>query len=93
MNKNILSAAALSYENTDDAPVITARGKNESAALIVEIARRYGIPVIEDPSLASALAKLDEDTEIPNSFFRAVAIIFNELEESATRLCGRGRVL
>jgi flagellar biosynthetic protein FlhB len=67
-------AVALKYEDGKGAPELLAKGKNEIARRIKEIAREYGIPVMEDPPLARALyAEVKVGAIIPIKFFQAVA--------------------
>jgi flagellar biosynthetic protein FlhB len=68
-------AVALRYdERTDRAPVVVAKGVDEVAAKIREIARRHGVPVMSRPPLARALHKhVKEGQPIPANLYRAVA--------------------
>ena len=74
-------AVGLEYHPArDDAPLVAVNGENLVADQIVGIARRFGIPVVDDPQLAQALAKVELDTEIPENMFEAVAILLNQLK-------------
>jgi flagellar biosynthetic protein FlhB len=68
-------AVALRYdEKTDAAPVVTAKGTDEQAEKIREIARKHGIPVMSRPPLARALYKhVKEGRAVPSNLYRAVA--------------------
>lgn len=68
-------AVALRYQRgVDDAPVVTAKGVDHLALRMREIAREFGVPIIERPSLARALyASAKVGKPIPLEFFRAVA--------------------
>lgn len=66
------TAVALEYDGTG-APRVTAKGRDEVADRIIEIAARHGIPYREDPALATLLARLDLGTEIPEALYLAVA--------------------
>jgi flagellar biosynthetic protein FlhB len=57
------------------APVIVAKGANNIAFKIREIASKHNIPVVENKSLAQNLYKLDIGEEIPPQFYQAVAEI------------------
>jgi flagellar biosynthesis protein len=71
--KQIL-AAALQYEqDKDKAPRITAKGKGLIAENIIELARKNGIPIQQDPGLVQILCKLDIDEEIPEELYKAIA--------------------
>lgn len=71
-------AAGLMYEESET-PVLAARGVETYADKIVSIAERYGVPIIEDSSLANALLELEEGDEIPERLFEPVAIILNQI--------------
>ena len=68
-------AVALRYERgKDDAPVCVAKGMDNIALKIREIAKDAKVPVIENPPLARALYKVVEvDQPIPYEHFKAVA--------------------
>ncbi len=68
-------AVALRYdENTDRAPIVVAKGVDEVAAKIREIARHHGVPVLSRPPLARALHKhVKEGRPVPANLYRAVA--------------------
>ncbi|WP_281710797.1 flagellar biosynthesis protein FlhB [Anaerobiospirillum succiniciproducens] len=68
-------AVALSYDpNGELAPVVVAKGVDEVAEKIKEIAREYKIPVMQLPPLARSLYyTTDLDREIPRGLFQAVA--------------------
>lgn len=67
---------AIKYELGDAAPSLVAKGVDELALLMREIARDEKIPIIENRPLARALyAQVKEGEEIPSKFYRAVAEI------------------
>jgi flagellar biosynthesis protein FlhB len=68
-------AVALRYnDKTDAAPVVVAKGVDELAAKIREVAREHGVPVLSRPPLARALHKLvKEGNAVPSNLYRAVA--------------------
>jgi len=68
-------AVALKYDDKKDAaPVVVAKGMDESAEKIREVARKHGIPVISRPPLTRALHKLvKEGKPVPANLYRAVA--------------------
>ena len=77
-DKKIKKAAALKYDQTKDkAPRVTAKGSGLLAEKIIELARKEGIPISEDPDLVGALIQLDFQEEIPPELYRAVAEILS----------------
>jgi flagellar biosynthesis protein len=64
--------AALRYTG-DGAPKVIAAGRGHIAASILERAREAGVPVHQDPELASALTELALGQEIPEQMWTAVA--------------------
>lgn len=67
-------AVALKYVPGDPAPKVVAKGADEIAAKIKEIARGARVPVIENVPLARALHKaVDVGAFIPDELYKAVA--------------------
>ena len=72
--RNPKKAVALKYKPPQDsAPKITAKGTGLVAEKIIDIARKQGIPVKDDPDLVEALSRLDLDEEIPPELYVIVA--------------------
>lgn len=67
-------AVALKYESGMKAPVVVAKGADELALKIREVATRNEVPIVENPPLARALhAQVEIDKEIPEEHYKAVA--------------------
>ena len=68
-------AVALKYDmNKDAAPTVIAKGVDELAQKIKEVAKKHDIPIQENRELARALYKMcDVGDKIPGSLFKAVA--------------------
>jgi flagellar biosynthetic protein FlhB len=68
-------AVALRYdERQDHAPIVLAKGSDEVAARIREIAQEHGVPMVSAPPLARALFRyVDIGRQIPHTLFVAVA--------------------
>lgn len=67
-------AVALLYEKGMPAPRCIAKGVDELALRIREVAREHRVPVVENPPLARALhAAVEVDDTIPPEHFKAVA--------------------
>ncbi len=68
-------AVALKYDmETMDAPVVVAKGMDNIALRIREIAEEHEVPIVENPPLARALfASVELDQSIPSEHFKAVA--------------------
>jgi flagellar biosynthesis protein len=66
-------ATALSYEQGQRAPRVTAAGVGLVADRILAAAREAGIPVRHDPALAEALAKLELGADVPEELWTVVA--------------------
>jgi len=52
---------------------VIAKGRGELAERIIELARKEGIPVVEDKPLVEALLRVEVFEEIPPSLYEAVA--------------------
>ncbi|ADC88722.1 FlhB domain-containing protein [Thermocrinis albus DSM 14484] len=69
-------AVALRYhQEKDRAPVVVAKGMGDVAEKILQLAKEYGVPVVEDPQLVTALMGVELLEEIPPRLYRAVAQI------------------
>lgn len=69
-------AVALSYDESQIAPVIVAAGMGYMAEKIVEVAAEHDVPVFEDNSLATILSRLELGSEIPEELYKAVVDIY-----------------
>ena len=67
-------AVALLYDKFS-APKVLAKGRDDLASSILEIAKAAEVPITEDHLLAETLATLELNEEIPESLFRSVAIV------------------
>jgi flagellar biosynthesis protein len=71
-------AIALGYEpEKDDAPRVLATGKGIIANQIIEIAKKNGIPIKDDPVLAAVLSEIDVNNTIPPELYRVVAEVLS----------------
>jgi flagellar biosynthetic protein FlhB len=68
-------AVALRYDDKSDrAPIVVAKGVDELAEKIREVARKHAVPVLSRPPLARALHKhVKEGRPIPANLYKAVA--------------------
>jgi flagellar biosynthesis protein FlhB len=67
-------AVALKYERDMAAPVCVAKGADDVALRIREVAKEHDVPIVENPPLARALfAAVEIDDTIPAEHFKAVA--------------------
>ena len=73
-------AVALRYSEEDYAPIVVAAGDGALAEAIERAAIDYGVPVVRDVPLASALAELEVGEQIPEALYDAVAALLNELD-------------
>jgi len=70
------TAAALGFDaRMNGAPVVLSAGQGTLAERIIEIARSFQIPVVENAFLAKLLVDLPTGKEIPENLYRAVAAI------------------
>ena len=72
-------AVALRYDqDTMEAPRLLAKGMDDLALRIREVARENKIPIVENPPLARALhASVELDQEIPPDHYKAVAEVIS----------------
>jgi flagellar biosynthesis protein FlhB len=71
-------AIALKYEqNKAMAPVVVAKGLDNLAFKIREIAKEHNVPIVENPPLARALYETELDAEISFENYKAVAQVIS----------------
>jgi flagellar biosynthetic protein FlhB len=81
---------ALSYDRGMPAPVCVAKGVDNIAFKIREIAKKHDIPIVENVPLARALyATVDIDDEIPVEHYHAVAEIIGYVMGLKRGMTGR----
>jgi flagellar biosynthetic protein FlhB len=74
-------ACALRYDpDNEDAPRLLGKGTGYLAEKLKEIAREEDIPIVRDITLAHALYKMEEDDQIPEELFDAVAEVLKWVE-------------
>jgi flagellar biosynthetic protein FlhB len=67
-------AVALAYQRgAAAAPRVVAKGSDEVAGRIRDLARAHGVPLVANPPLARALHAVELDAEIPRELYQAVA--------------------
>lgn len=71
-------AVALKYDtDKDSAPVVVAKGKDNVALRIIDVASEAGVMVVEDRPLARAIyATTELKMEIPAAYYSAIAEVF-----------------
>lgn len=74
-------AVALRYDRSKNAaPEVVAKGVDDMAAKIRELARENDVPLMEDPPLARALFRaVKVGQEVPARFFEAVATVLSHV--------------
>lgn len=77
-------AVALKWEH-GAAPVVVAKGHGAIAEAIVATAESHGVSVEENPLLATALAQIELDAEIPEALYTAVAEVIAFVLRSASK--------
>jgi len=65
-------AVSLQYDGKN-APRVTAKGEDQIARQIKELAREHNIPLYEDIVLAQILSQIDLGEEIPSTLYVTVA--------------------
>lgn len=67
-------AIALKYDG-ENAPKITAKGEDELAQAIIQLALEHQVPIYENASLMQWFAQLDVGDEIPEQVYKIIAAI------------------
>ncbi len=69
-------AIALSYvADQHDAPTLVAKGEDDIAQAIIELALAHSVPVYENASLTEWLGQLEIGDEIPAELYQVIAEI------------------
>ncbi|MBT3979057.1 MAG: flagellar biosynthesis protein FlhB [Rhodospirillaceae bacterium] len=86
-------AVALKYDaESMAAPKVVAKGQDNIAFRIREVAEENNVPIVENPPLARGLyASADLDREIPTEFFKAVAEVIGYVMRLQGKMRGRSR--
>ena len=69
-------AIALRYWAGLPAPFLAAKAEGRAADRLVDLARKAGVPVVEDGSLAQAVFPLELGAYVPEECFEIVARVF-----------------
>ena len=67
-------AVALKYDG-ENAPKVTAKGSQDIAEQIIQLAKKHNIPLTENKELVTLLSTLELGEEIPEVLYLAVAEI------------------
>ncbi len=67
-------AVALKYDG-ENAPKVTAKGSQDIAEQIIQLAKKHNVPLSENKELVSLLSTLELGEEIPEVLYLAVAEI------------------
>lgn len=82
-------AAALKYETSYDAPIVTAAGVGHIADKIIEKAGENDVPVVYNKELANLLTNVDVGDYIPSELYEAVAHIIAYVTDMDKLMKGR----
>jgi len=75
-----MNAVALMFlPDKNSAPVVVASGAGFLGNKIEEIAKANQVPIVKDEILASTLLQVPIGQEIPESLYKAVAVVFGFL--------------
>lgn len=71
---NATQAVALHYDG-EHAPSVSAKGHDELAQAIIQLALQHQVPIYENASLVTWLAQLELGDEIPQTLYQIIAEI------------------
>ncbi|MEI6526388.1 MAG: EscU/YscU/HrcU family type III secretion system export apparatus switch protein [Planctomycetota bacterium] len=75
-------AVALEYDDKAmGAPTVSAKGREEMAASIRELAKKHNVPILQNVALARSLYEVELGTEIPAELYEAVAEVLNWVQQ------------
>nr|WP_321444015.1 flagellar biosynthesis protein FlhB [uncultured Cohaesibacter sp.] len=79
-------SVALKYDEGMGAPVCVAKGVDETALRIREIAKEHNVPIVQNPALTRALyATVDIEEEVPEEHYKAVAEVIGYIMKLKNR--------
>ncbi|MBZ7994510.1 EscU/YscU/HrcU family type III secretion system export apparatus switch protein [Campylobacter canadensis] len=82
----IKKALALGFnKDKDNAPKLLAKGNDNVAQKIIELAKEHKIPIQEDDELCEVLSKLELGEEIPTNMYKAVAEVFSFIYKTSKK--------
>lgn len=81
LNKDIPKAVALRYDASLPAPFLIAKGAGGTVERMRDLARDFGIPVLEDEDLAGFLFPLDPGEMVPEEYWEIVARVYAFIAE------------
>ncbi len=86
-------AVALKYDGeTMEAPVLTAKGVDQVAFRIRDVAKKHDVPVLENPPLARALyGGVELDQQVPAEHYTAVAEVIGYVMRLRSKLPTAGK--
>lgn len=67
------AAVAITYDKSDSAPRVVAKGYGTLAETIIRTAKEHDLYVHESPELVGLLMQVDLDTHIPPQLYLAIA--------------------
>lgn len=73
---NATSAVALHYDG-EKAPTLSAKGQDELAQAIIQLALTHQVPIYENASLVAWLGQLELGEEIPQNLYQVIAEILS----------------
>ena len=74
-------AVALEYRSGMESPMVSAKGTDDLAARIRQIAKENGVPMVENKPLARALYReIDVGGMIPASYYNVIVTIFRNVD-------------
>lgn len=85
------TAVALSYDISNQAPIVVASGEGVLADKIIETAKESNVPVHKDEKLAKSLKSLEIGEAIPPELYEAVAevlLFVTDLEKIKSKIEG-----
>ena len=88
MKDKMKKAAALSYREGQEAPIVTALGKGETAERIIKTAKENDVPIFENENLVSTLIHLDLGQQIPQELYNVVAEVLVFISDIENKLKG-----
>ena len=79
MIKSEIKACAISYDISMNAPELSGYGQGKHAQEMLNICRKYNVPIQKNKTLTEKLSSIPIKSQIPEDLYKEVACIFVKL--------------
>jgi type III secretion system FlhB-like substrate exporter len=90
MKKEVLSLIGFGPQSKEsDDLVVKFRGEGKEAAVVLKLAKHYGIPIIEREGVVVIFSDIDNDERIPKELYKIITVLSTEIEKDLLEINNR----